>query len=143
MESGKTQLDVALWLLSDQSNNFVKKKADKKVVDLIENIRSDHRNTFSFCEALLAATEIYFENDGITNWFYNSFTEWIDDACELWLGDQSYYNTEVAYRSFQAAISKVSFLLGKRDENFNRLPSTDSQFDEEVAVKQIKFYRST
>ena len=135
-------MDVALWLLSAQSNNFVQKKADKKVVDLIGNILSDHRNTFSFCEALLAATEIYFEDDDITNWFYNSFTEWIDDVCELWLGDQRRYNIEVAERSFNVNISKVSFLLGKRDENFKRIPTTEAQFEEEVATKQIRFYRS-
>ena len=142
MSSNSAQLDLALWMLSDLSNDFFSEKLQREVKKRVDDIRADHRNTFSICEIMLAATELYLENDEVTNWFYNSVGEWLDDVNELWLSDSDYYWAKVLRRSRRAYKSKVSFIVGRPGEISGEIPRSKTQFNTTVLTKQIRFYRA-
>ena len=142
MSSNSAQLDMALWMLSDLSNRFFLEKLQGEVRTQANDIISDPGNTFSVCEIILAATELYLENDEITNWFYNSVREWIDDVNELWLSDPDYFWAKVRKRSRRARKSQMSFIIGKPNETIGDIPTTMTQFDEAIFAKQIRFYRT-
>ena len=142
MNSNSAQLDMALWMLSDLSNSFFSRKLQDKVREQTDEIHLDPRNSFSICEMILAATELYFENDGISNWFYNSVGEWLDDVNELWLSDPDYYWAKVLRRSRKGYKSQVSFVIGKIGEDIGDIPKSAEQFKTSVLTKQIRFFRS-
>ena len=135
------QFETAMWLLSDGANEFVKNRINDSVGVLISEILRDHRNTFSFCEALLAATEIYFEREEITNWSYNSIGDWLDDVAELWLGNPDFYNAKVLIRSRQHYTTCVSFLIGEKYERLAGVPTSLAQFNANIIPKKIRFIR--
>ena len=141
MEPPNAQLEVALWLLSDMANSFVKRKTERKFSDIVETILNDPRNTFSFTEVMLAATEVFLEENNISDWFYNTVGEWINDVAGLWLETPDYYTAKVMVRSREAHKFKISFFLGRKDDEPGAVPVTKEQFESEIITKQIRFYR--
>ena len=141
MESVNSQSDLALWLMSDISNKYLRPQLDPDLRRGIDFVRTHDRNSFSVGDCLLAITQCILRHNRSERLVCGSMRSWLAEIQGHWAENAQRFRNELTQLATTDQVLKVVILFGEPGNATPMIPVNMTQFLDEIMTTKVMIFQ--